>query len=96
MISEYRDDILDDLISYQKEMITLFSEPQKKMEFQYDWPDYFKDIFDESYTQPVKRKTIVHFDKSRYDNFDDYAREIVWFGKRRDLIINKDVTVEYQ
>ena len=95
LLSEYRDETLDDVIRYQKEMITLQSQPPKSIRFKYDWPDYFKDIFDESYTQPVKREVIVHFDKSRYDNFADYSKEIVWFGKRRDLTINKDFSVEY-
>ena len=96
IVSVYKDEKLNDLIKFQKEMVTLYSKPPKTVRFKYDWPDYFSDIFDESYIQPVERNTTVSFEKSRYDNFADYAREIVWFGKRRDLTINKDCTVGYQ
>ncbi len=98
LVSGYNDgdEKLDELIEYQKEMVTKISQPEKSLLFKYDWPEYFSDIFDDSYTEPVKRNTTVHFDKSRYDNFIDYAREIVLFGKRSDRMINKDFTVEYQ
>ena len=92
----YTDDALEDLIRYQKEIIYLPSMPSRSVKFKYDWPMYFKDIYDESLIHPERRDIVINFSKSHIDNFADYSREIVWFGKRSDKMIVKDFTVEYQ
>lgn len=91
MTKEYSDEAFLDLLSYQKAVISRPSLPERDYEFRYDWPDYFKDIFDENYLKPIKKETGIHINRSPYDNWIDYAKEVVWFGKRSDRMIRKDI-----
>lgn len=80
-----------DLFKYQRNIILLPDQKERALSFNYDWPDYFKDIYDEAYAVPYKRSLKLSFGGCEYKDFFDYSRNIAWFGKRYDSMINKDV-----
>lgn len=89
----FYDDIemFNDLFNYQRQMIVLPSDKERYIDFSYDWNEYFENLFDASYKEPLRRKTTVKFGEAKQDNWKEYAREIVWYGKRADKMINKDI-----
>ena len=90
-LARYFDDheVFYDLMTYQKEMIALPAKEEKEIHTAYDWHDYFNFIFDNSVTVPVKKPTALKAEKSETDNWPDYARETVWFGRRSGKSLNK-------
>ena len=91
----YFDDkeVFEDLLKYQKSFITLPAKEEKTVSFKYDWCSYFEDIFDITVTEPDKKPTAVCLEKAQTDNWVDYARQIVWYGKRSDRMINKNFKI---
>ena len=54
------------------------------IESDYDFYHYFDNIYDEKYTPLEKRKNrLTVYPDVRVDRWDVYAREIIWYGKRR-------------
>lgn len=94
-IETYFDDkkLMNDLLLYQKSFVTLPSCDERIIGFGYDWCGYFEDIFNLTLKEPEKKKTAVRFAQSETDNWIDYARQIVWYGKRSDRMINKSYEV---
>ena len=57
---------------------------QLKIETQYDFYNYFENIYDDCYKPLEKNKTTLLIElEKQIDTWADYAREIIWFGKRR-------------
>lgn len=83
------DEIYNDLFNYQKEMICLPNIAAKKIHTIYDWSNYFKHIFDADFKEPEKISTTLSIQKSETNNWIDYSREIIWYGKRNGRTINK-------
>ena len=86
-------ELMNDLMLYQRSFITLPSCDEKEIVFKYDWCIYFKDIFNSGSAEPEKKTLLVRFANSETDNWVDYARQIVWYGKRSDRMINKNYKV---
>lgn len=86
--------VLEDLFEFQKESVALPSDTEKILNMQYDWSDYFENIFDSSYTDPEFKFTKIRIIGSQYDSWEDYAREIVWYGKRNGNTINKTECIQ--
>ncbi len=84
------DELFTDLFTYQKETVALPCDCEKTMQFKYDWCNYFSNIFDSEYTQPSKKDITVKIGKTSTQNWQDYARQIVWFGRRNGKTINKN------
>lgn len=81
--------VFDDLFRFQKESVALPSDTEKVLNLHYDWSDYFENIFDSSYTNPEFKHMSIKIVGSQYDTWEEYAREIVWYGKRNGKTINK-------
>lgn len=90
-VRQYFDDsvLFEDLYLYQKNMIALPGQPEKEFDVVYDWMTYFDNMYDEKYTVPEYRKTTLRIDRSDIDNWVDYARVKVWYGKRSGTTISK-------
>ncbi len=91
-LSEYFTDdaaVLSDLLIYQKELIALPAQKEKQIRTDYDWDAYFADIFDMSLVHPKKEDTILTVHCPSNETWSDYAREIVWYGKRTGKTINR-------
>ena len=81
--------VLDDLLDYQKGKILLPGAPETEVTYAYDWEDYFKNIFNQSYIQPIKRDTFLHAERCSDDNWHDYVYHKIWFGKRENKMIRR-------
>ena len=80
-----------DLFKYQRNIILLPDQKEREISFDYDWHDYFKDIYDDAYLVPHKKPIKLMFGGCEYKDFFDYSRNIAWYGKRYDSMINKNV-----
>ena len=87
----YGDPELEDLIRYQKALISLPSQKAERETFAYDWYDYFRQI--RSGDGPEKKKVTLEFSASSADTVADYAKQIVWCGKRSNKMIRTAVRV---
>ncbi len=86
-------ELMSDLLLYQKSFVTLPSCGEKEISFKYDWHSYFEKIFDSETERAEKKSAVIRFGQSETDNWIDYARQIVWYGKRSDRMINKKYRV---
>lgn len=90
LIRKFNDvSIFYDLFKYQKGIITLPDQSEKKLCTEYNWGNYFKHIFDTDFTLPKKKDTEVIVKSCEIKKWTDYAREIVWYGRRSGRTINE-------
>lgn len=89
-LKRYFDDssVLQDLFTYQKEMIALPSAQAKEIRTEYDWYSYFDHIFDEAVTTPEKKQTVLQIPEAEAKTWPEYARIAAWYGKRNGKMIN--------
>ncbi len=86
----FDDEVLfNDLFNYQKELISLPFSAEKEISTIYDWHDYFEHIFDSSFVEPKKISTKLTIAESDLHTWKEYAKEIVWYGRRSGRTINK-------
>ncbi len=92
--------VFDQLLLYQKSIIALPGKDSVRLELEYDFYRYFEDIYTGNY-QPLNAGrnilTVTSWKKIR--SWEDYAREIIWYGKRKSATLmtsfKDNVTVEY-
>ncbi len=78
------DDIYEELLNYQKKILRLPNTDVIEIKSEYDFYTYFENIYDDRYSPLEKKATKLHITlEKKIDNWSDYAREIIWFGKRR-------------
>ena len=78
------DDIYKELLNYQKKILRLPNTDVVEVESEYDFYTYFENIYDDRYAPLEKKKTKLTITlEKKIDSWSDYAREIIWFGKRR-------------
>ncbi len=90
-VYRYFDDelLFEDLYLYQKSIISLPAQPIKEFETNFDWLSYFDNMYDPDYTLPIKKKLTLRIQESSIDNWEEYARVTVWYGKRIGKTVNK-------
>ncbi len=89
-------DLFEELAHYQKAILRKPFDKEQRFDFKYNFYRYF-----ESITMGDKAKlekassSILITPKTEYDNVAEYAKETVWFGRRRGATIfgAKEVTV---
>lgn len=84
------EDMLEELKRYQKFWLRLPSAQAEKESFSYNFAEYFADITDGK--KGVLKKepfTAAAAYAEVYDNLPDYAREVVWYGRRRGATMRK-------
>lgn len=78
----------NELAKYQKEIIRKPDDRKRNIEFKYNFYDYFNDITIGNCANLEKVSTeIMIVPKTEYNAFADYAKETVWFGRRRGATI---------
>jgi radical SAM superfamily enzyme YgiQ (UPF0313 family) len=94
----FDDDVLfTDLLKYQKNIITALDCEPKKLKFLYDWQNYFADIYDTASSMPEKKNNILVIrNENGVNNLQDYAKKIVWYGKRDNRAIVQNVEQIFQ
>ncbi|NLO45743.1 MAG: radical SAM protein [Clostridiales bacterium] len=74
------DEIVGELLKYQKLIVNHPFKKETRESFKFNFPSYFAD---DKLSAPQRQKTLVTAVPEReFDNLPDYAREIVWYGKR--------------
>ncbi len=76
------DEILDEIIMYEKCIMKRPGENNYSREFKYDWHGYFTAVLGGNYEplEKVRNKVSVSNEKNP-DTWTDYALEAAWFGK---------------
>ena len=78
------DGILRELFAYQCGIIRLPGQEKVTVASEYDFYGYIENIYENNYTPLEKKKTVLTVYPSKHiDAWDVYAREIIWYGKRR-------------
>lgn len=93
-------DVFDEMLKYQKSILRLPETETVEITTSYDFYNYFQGIYDDEY-QPLKKvgtKLTIKLEK-KINNWAEYAREIIWFGKRRSATIctnaRENISIEY-
>ncbi len=76
-------DVLDDLFGYQYAIIKTVNNRHSEQVIRYDFPDYFKGALEgmPPALAPADKKLVID-DPDTFDNWEDYARFVVWYGRR--------------
>lgn len=89
------DDIIEELIEFQKVILKLPYRNNYSSEFEYDWATYFTDAIAGKRKPPQKRRLRISVNNEVHrTNWKDYALEAVWFGSNG-ITFNPNVTIEY-
>lgn len=81
--------LMDELLTFQKEAVAVPFDTEKTLSLSYDWQEYFENIFDAECKNPQKKENRIKFLYTRCDSWADYAKEIVWYGRRAGKTIKK-------
>lgn len=90
------ENIYDDIMRYQKGILRLPERRESIIKFSYDWHGYFSGIYVNRYAPPRKVScTLRAEDTNPVENWSDYAREAVWYGRKKGGTFMKKVNIEY-
>ncbi len=94
-------EVFGQLLKYQQQILRLPNTSVIKIETDYDFYNYFENIYDNRYA-PLKKKntTLTITLEKQIDTWADYAREIIWFGKRRSATLctnsRESIKIDYK
>jgi len=93
---EIEKQLFHELLNYQKAMIKLPNKTDFEFRFGYDFYKYFNDIFigNKQKLNPVNNIIKIR-DKHVYENWDKYAMEVVWYGRRGGKSFFADIEQNY-
>lgn len=78
------EEICDALFDYQMSIIRQPGADSAEISSPYDFFNYFENVYEDSYKPLEKKPNTLHIDFEKHiDAWDVYAREIIWYGKRR-------------
>ena len=85
-------EVFDELVTYQKNVIRLPFQEHVKINLKYDLYNYFNSLLSGKYEPLTKRANTIEVDiPNPVYSWEDYARKVVLFAKRRgDTIITSD------
>lgn len=85
---EFEEDIFEQLLEYQKKIVTLPDSKVFEITQDYDFYSYMLNSMNNDYRSLEKVKNMLIFspDKS-YASLAEYAREVVWYGRRLDKTV---------
>ena len=79
------EDLFADLFAYQRMIIKKPLDTACETVFQYDIPAYFENIYERNDAKLKKQKTKFQIlPKRQYTDWETYAREAVWYGRRKE------------
>jgi hypothetical protein len=94
---DFPEDVFSELLKYQKLLLKKPLEKGAVEEFSYDFYSFFDGIVKGKENDLAKIKTKITVEpKTVYDEVSRYAKEVVWFGRRRGATIygSDEVTCE--
>ncbi len=93
---EIEEDLFNQLMAYQKFMLRKPDDQKSTEKFDYNFYEYFENITRSAPAQLEKKSTYLTITpKNLYENIADYAKETVWFGRRRGATVygGNEITV---
>lgn len=97
---DYDEGVFEELLDYQKAMIRRPGVSEFSIESDYNFYSYFMSITKGQYMPLKKVKSLLRISSDiKIDSWEDYAKEVVWFGKRHhvSMYINlKESPIEYK
>ncbi len=89
--------LLSDLLGYQQAILKLPKKQNMQYRFLYDWQRYFSGIFRHERQALAQLPNVVTIqDTQPVDTWEDYAREIVWYGRKGSKNLYTKMDVEYE
>jgi len=89
-------DMYADLMAYQRGILKLPDRVKTDIPLGHDLHAYFKRIYVNDYAPPEKIRNTLHIeDTEPVDNWADYAKYAVWFGRKSGKTLNGKVKTEY-
>ncbi len=89
--------IFNDLLNYQKAIMRKPWDEEKTVELSYDIHTYLNNIYINDYLNLEKRKhTLVMRDSNVMDNWQDFGKFVVWYGRMGWSSYKDDVTIKEQ
>jgi hypothetical protein len=81
-------DIFENLLKYQDMIIKKPFDKKRETVLDYNLPEYFENIY-ERVREPLKKEKIQFTvsPKNTYDDWEKYARETIWYGRRKEANI---------
>lgn len=87
--------IYTELKDYQKSVIKYPGRATVSKQFSYDFYNYYYRIFSRQYAPLEKKANITRFsDPSVPDNWKDYSKFVVWFGRKGKGTVHTDIRTE--
>lgn len=81
---DIEENVMNQLLCYQKLIIRKPFEKSKTASFDYNFHDFFENITKGNAALLEKKMSVLTvLPKTQYDSIADYAKETVWFGRRR-------------
>ena len=78
------EEIRKELFAYQCGIIRQPGQETVTIRSAYDFYTYFENIYEDRYTPLEKKETVLTIvPEKKIDRWDVYAKEIIWYGKRR-------------
>ncbi len=82
------DDLFSELLAYQKRVLRMPADDGSETVFSYDFPDYFDNAMKGDRPKLAHKRIRLRIEpRVRTDDLKQYAKEIVWFGRRRGLSV---------
>lgn len=80
----FPDDKLSDVVKYQKDIIKKVDKDEITICSNYNFYEYYNNVYLNKYEPLKEEKMILHItDKSVVKSFEEYAKEVVWFGRSK-------------
>jgi putative methyltransferase len=93
------DAVYEQLMLYQKNVISIHDNRPRQLELDYDFQDYFSKSMKNVPTELKKKKNRINIQSESFNSLADYARETVWYGRRLGKTVcsveEGSLTVEY-
>ena len=94
------EDVYPELLRYQTEIIRQPNKNEMHLPLAYDFYNYFRRIYMREYKPLEKADNVLHIKmEKRITDWEEYAREIIWYGKRRSATLatndREEIAVEY-
>ena len=88
-------ELFDELLRFQREMVKKPFDTDKELSFKYDFLTFYRDLFAGKPTSLVKRDNVVHINAKSYDTWQDYAKSVVWYGRKdnKNVYINESTAM---
>jgi radical SAM superfamily enzyme YgiQ (UPF0313 family) len=89
-------EVYQGIMKYQQSIIKMPGKNKFQVNLDYDFYTYFFGILSNSYNKLKKVSNVLTIKGNHIpDNWKDYSKKIVWFGRKGEKNLYTDITVEY-